>query len=514
MSLFSSLVNTTHRKWWILFAMSISLGMTLIDQTAVAIAIPKIQQAFKLSNGQLQWIMNAYILVLAVFLSIGGCLGDQYLHHRVFLAGLLIFLFASITCGLAPNITCLITSRAIQGFGAALILPNSAVLIMSAFEPSEKGKAMGIYLGSALLFLPIALLMGGFFTQFLSWRLIFLINIPLCIVCFSITFYLIRSIPVIKVKKKLDWSGFIILAIALSSFVFALMEINYLDQSISIALFLMSILFFIMYYYHVLRSKNPIVDFRIFNNKLLLCSSLLTFSMSILTSIFVFDAIFYQEVLGYKPAITGLLFLPSILCVMIAAPIAGKIFDRYGYRLPVMIGLLLILLGLFANATLLHYQNYWYLLPGLICINVGSPFVSSPINTAALSSVEELKRGAVSGILNTVRQVSNSIHLALFTAIIIGTNRYFLKKFISENHVLDQNVSVAGLENLLTHPYSTTATTLFSQEQLTSLYVNIKMFYTLAYSISLYLAALIMILTLFCTIKLFRMKDDTSDSRV
>lgn len=513
MFLLSSLQHSSHRKWWLLIAMSLSLGMTLIDQTAVAIAVPKIQQAFQLSTSLSQWIINAYLLVLAVFLSIGGRLGDQYQHHRVFLVGLVIFLLASITCGLAPSINSLLISRVIQGLGAALMLPNTSVLIIGAFDPNEKGKAMGIYMGSALLFLPIALLMGGLFTQFLSWRLIFLINMPLCIVCFFIVYYLMRAVPVNKNKKNLDWIGFVILATALSLFVFTLMESSYLEKSFSIALFCMSLLFFIMYYYHVMRSENPIVDFRIFKNKLLLCCSLLTFAMSIFTSIFVFDAIFYQEILGYEPATTGLLFMPSILTVMIAAPIAGKIFDKYGYRLPIILGMLFILLGLFTNATLLQYQNYWYLLPGLICINIGSPFVSSSINTAALSSVEEQKRGTVSGILSTIRQVSNSINLALLTAIIVGTNRFFLKNFISENQVLYPNISIAGLEDLLIHPNATSATTPFNQAHLSSLYSNVKMLYTSAYSISLYLAALMMMLVLFFTIKLFRTIEYNPDKK-
>jgi EmrB/QacA subfamily drug resistance transporter len=432
----NTLANSPHKKWWVLIAMAISLGMTFIDQTAVAIALPKIQKEFVLSPVLLQWIVNAYLLVLGCFLIIGGRLGDLFQHQRIFLFGLIIFTISSITCGTAPNITWLICSRAIQGFGAALIIPNSSVLVINSFSKNEKGKAMGIYMGSALLFLPFALFLGGLFTQYLSWRFIFWINAPLAVISFLIAFHAILAKPAITViRKPFDWLGMVSLLLALSSLVFALMESTNFGFASYITLGLLgfSLIFFILFYYFEQKALDPIIKFNIFHNKLILCTCILFFSMAMLSSLFVFSAIFYQQALSYTPAIAGLLFLPDILCVMISAPIAGKLYDRYGPALPTFIGLVLAIVGLVLNANLALLENYWILLPGIVVISIGSPFVQSSMNTAALSSVSEETRGIVSGILNATRQISNSITLAVLTTTIVLSHHFLPEKYVMQN---------------------------------------------------------------------------------
>jgi EmrB/QacA subfamily drug resistance transporter len=417
-----------NKKWWIVIAMSMSLGMTFIDQTGVAIALPKIQQEFNLSAVSLQWITNAYMLTIAVFLGLGGHLGDLYQHQKVFSLGLAIFMLASLTCAIAPNDVWLTGGRVLQGFGGALLIPNTSVMIINSFDEHERGKAMGFYMTSAILFLPLALLIGGLCTQYVTWRLIFAINIPIGITCLYLVWKLFPKQVNPVIDKSIDWIGLILLVMASSAMVVALMEASTLGWSnpIILLLLLLSVIIFIFYYLFEHVQTNPIIDFAIFKNRVFLCASFLVFCMSFIPGLFIYDAIFYQNILGYKPATAGLLFMPSILCVMLSAPIAGRIMDYYGYKMPVITGLFCCLCGLVLNALLIHWQYYWYLLPGIILINLGAPAVSSVINTAALSSVGKIHRGTASGVLNGLRLLSNSICLAGLTAIIMGAYRYSL----------------------------------------------------------------------------------------
>lgn len=496
----ASLESPKYKKWWIVIAMSLSLGMTFIDQTGVAIALPRIQSIFDLSSVALQWIVNSYILTFAVFLSLGGYLGDLYQHHRVFSIGLIIFMIASLACSVAFDIQSLLVSRALQGLGAALVLPNTSVIIINTFDINERGKAMGIYMASSLLFLPLALLIGGMFTQYISWRLIFAINLPLCILCLYLVYRLIPTEPK-TTPRKIDWLGLLLLIVSTSSLVIALMEADHLGwhNPIIHLLLAVALIGFISFYWIERKQPNPIIDFKLFNNKIFLCAAILVFCLSFAPGLFVYDALFFQQILSYPPGIAGLLFLPSVFCVMFAAPIAGKLLDKYGFKLPVTIGLILIIIGLSFNGYLVLLQNYWYLLPGMMLINIGTPFVLSSINTAALSSVGQEKRGTSSGILNAIRQIANSIFVGVLTAIVIGLNHHFLEIFANKHP--DINMNVSQLEDLLHHPTRVTA---LQNSQYEMVYHTTKSIYTSAYSIGIYTIAIVMCFALICTLLLFR----------
>jgi EmrB/QacA subfamily drug resistance transporter len=489
----SSLINANNKKWWVLAALSISLGMALIDQTGVAIALPKIQQEFHLSSTSLQWIVNAYLLVLAIALIIGGHLGDLFHPGRIYLVGLVIFVIASCNCALAPNITWLIINRAIQGFGAGLFLPSSMVTIIEIFGERDKGKAMGIYMGSSLLFVPLSLVVGGVFTQFFSWRLIFWINLPLSIICFSIAYHLAKSLPSIQ-KKSFDWLGVIVSTIAISTLVIALMESSHLGWgSTAIKTLLgVSLVFFFICYYLGRQNLISIIDFSLFHQRLFLCAAFISFSTAIFSALFVFDSIFYQEVLGFKPMTAGMLFFINIFSVMLASPISGRVYDKFGYKIPLLGGLSLMFIGLLSYALLIPLQNYWYYIPSILCINIALPFASFPIRTEALFRIETRKRGVASGLFRVITQISRSITLALLMTIIYGSEHYFLAEFLKKNQQTYPNLSVFDLERILIHSSD------INPAQFNSLKEVVKSSYAISYSIGIYaVASLILISLLF-----------------
>jgi MFS family permease len=199
-----------NRKWWILLAMSSSLALVFIDQTALAVALPAIQRELNLSNSLTQWVINAYLLALSAIILFGGKIGDRLGHKRTFLAGVIVFISASILSALAESGAWLITARAIQGFGAAFMMPSTNALVTNAFPKQERGKALGIYIALATIFLALGPLLGGFLTQVFSWRAVFWINFPIALISIILA---VSSVPTWQRLEKLNidylhFSGF------------------------------------------------------------------------------------------------------------------------------------------------------------------------------------------------------------------------------------------------------------------------------------------------------------------
>lgn len=504
MDFFTNLAQSPNKKWWILAAMSLSLGMTFIDQAAVAIALPKMQLVFHLRSDFLPWIVNAYLLAFAVFLIPGGHLGTIFKVHHIFFTGLSIFLVASIACALALDTTTLITFRALQGLGAGLVLPNTSAIIINTFPEEERGKAMGIYMGSSLLFLPMALVLGGLFTEYISWRLIFWLNLPLCLFCMVFVYYTVGSSPQKKGQEQINWLDSVALILAISTLVFAIMESSHLGWNSDLIKILLccSLFFFISFYFLEKRTGNPILDFKLFTNRVFLSATIITFFISISVGLFIFEAIYYQQVLGYEPAIASLLFSPSILSIAISAPICGKMYDCYGYKTSVISGLFILFMGLLLNAKLVLMQSYLYLLPGIILTNIGISFILSTVVTASLSAVEKIKRSIASGVLQSVNKISGCINLAVLTAIIFNYNNHLIEVFWSEHQDRYPFISITALKKMLSNPHLTNSE--FNPQQLATLYEGVKTAYTSAFSLAFMICAGFTLTALFLAIILLK----------
>ena len=251
-----------NRKWWILLAMSSSLALVFIDQTALAVALPAIQRELNLSNSLSQWVINAYLLALSAIILLGGKIGDRLGHKRAFLAGVIVFITASTLAALAESGAWLITARAIQGIGAAFMMPSTNALVTNAFPAQERGKALGIYIALATIFLALGPLLGGFLTQVFSWRAVFWINFPIALISIILA---ISSVPTWRRREKLniDYLGFFISVIFISGFVLGFMEApNWGWTSLPImGLFLLSIISLITFIGWEKKIPHPLVEF-------------------------------------------------------------------------------------------------------------------------------------------------------------------------------------------------------------------------------------------------------------
>lgn len=474
-----------NNKWWILVAMAAALAMIFVDQTALPIALPSIQKEFNSSNIILQWIVNAYLVVLAALIIFGGKIGDLLGHRKIFLYGIVIFISASIACALSPTSIFMIISRAIQGIGGALMIPASGVMVINAFKPEERGKAMGIYFSIASLFLSFGPFLGGFITQILGWRWVFWINMPLACVSIILTL-LAKNYPSQGMLKneKLDWLGFFTLSITIFALIFALMEgVNYgWNSSMIIAAFLISTIFFLLFIAVELEVKDPIVDLNFFKDKIFLtCFSLLIVIQIILIST-VFWSIFLQTILGYSALSSGLIMLTALVPITFASPIAGKLFDSHGPYLTVRLGSILLMISAVWIGYFSTYQNYWVIIPGFIIFGIGAPFVISSSVTSIITYSAPQKRGVVTGLANTARQLGGAMGLALLGGIIMNLEQFHLDKILL--HARLPHYSLKALDQILIHPMTdiALAQTKFLQESVISAY-------TYGFSICMYVVA-------------------------
>ncbi len=499
-------LNDKNRKWWTLLAMSSALALVFIDQTALAVALPAIQRDLNLSNSLLQWMINAYLLALSTLILLGGKIGDSLGHKRAFLWGVTIFVSASILCALAQSGIWLIVARVIQGAGGAFMMPSTNALVVNAFPEKERGKAMGIYVGLAAVFLALGPLLGGALTEWFSWRAVFWINFPVAITSIILT---TTAVPRWQPTEKLtlDYLGLLLSIGFISGFVLSFMEgPNWgWTSSITLILFSLSTLALIAFIFWERRFPHPLVELKLFKNPIF---SIVTTVMIIIQAVgivFVFWAIFLQNVLQYSPLEAGLLLLPSMAPIIFMAPVGGHLRDKYGPTLPMFCGCSLVILSLIWIGLFSHFQRYLWLFPGLLTYGIGMPLMLSGSMTTVMNTVTAQQRGIASAILNCARQFGSSIGLAVLAGFLGSLNKWHLSSFLShapasiagikENQIDGLLVKSTSAMQVISHLSSDTAALLKT--------AALKA-YTYAFSITMYIAATLALITLLLITKVPR----------
>jgi len=422
-----SLVVKENKKWWVTFAMSACLALVYLDQTGVALTLEDIQRSLGLSTLAVQWVINAYLLTLAVFMLFGGRLADMVGHRKIFLIGMSIFLISSVFCAIAEMAWELIISRALQGLGGAMIIPTSIVLIANSTTVNERGKMIGISISLGSIFLAFGPIIGGLLTQFWSWRLIFWINVPIGLMSILLT---LLSVP--KLSKKItfsstiDWVGFSAFAISITSLVVAFMQANDWGWSspVIISLFSIFLIFFILFIRVNTRVRMPFVNLKLFCNKTFLGGNAILFLLqSCHVSSAVFWVLYLQNVLGYSAGKAGFFILPVTLPVIFCAQISGRLTDRYGSHLPIMLGMLMAVIGVLWVAFFARYYNYPLLFTGFLLYGLGAPLVIPAAMTSVLSSISQKEHGIALGIANSMRQIGGALGLSIIGAVITNVTK-------------------------------------------------------------------------------------------
>jgi EmrB/QacA subfamily drug resistance transporter len=423
------LVTEENSRWWTLGAMCFALFMMMLDNTVVNVALPSIQRDLHATLSALEWTINAYTLTLAVLLMTGGRLGDIFGRRRIFLLGVVIFGASSAVIGASPDGAVLVAFRAVQGIGAALMMPATLSIITQTFPPEQRGMAIGTWAGVSALALAIGPVFGGFLTQSVSWRAIFFINPPIAVAAVAVTLFATKESRDETVGRSIDYPGIVTLTASLTALVLALIEGNswHWSSPTVMALFTASAIGLAAFVNIELRSKAPMVDFAFFRSRSFLGSNLVAFFVTFaMFSQFFFLTLYMQNVLGYTPLETGLRFLPATFLIIITGPIAGRLADRVGPRPLMTLGLLLVSSALAIQSGLTIHSGYGLLLPGFMLMGLGMGLVMSPMSTAAMNAVDRTKAGIASGTLSMSRMVGGTFGVAVMGALVTAIGRSHL----------------------------------------------------------------------------------------
>ncbi len=421
MTRYRHLITDENSKWWTLGAMCFALFMIMLDNTVVNVALPSIQNDLGSTLSGLEWTVNGYTLSFAVLLATGGRLGDIFGRRRVFLIGIVLFAASSVAAGLAPGTTTLIASRIVQGIGAALMMPATLSIITNAFEPHERGKAIGTWAGVSALALAIGPVVGGLLTEHVSWRAIFYLNVPVAIAAVAATLFAVRESRDESVGREVDYLGVGTLTAGLTALVLALIEGNSWGWGSAgvIALFATSVVMLGAFVAIEQRVKAPVVEFPLFASRNFIGTNLIalivTFAM---LAQFFFIALYMQDILGLSPLEAGVRFLPATLMIVLIAPIAGRMTDRVGPRWLISAGLLLVSGALYWLTTIEVSTTYADIWPSFVLMGVGMALVMSPMSTAAMNAVDASKAGVASGLLSMNRMIGGTFGVAVIGAVL------------------------------------------------------------------------------------------------
>ena len=404
----------------VLAPLVIASFLLILQDTAVAIAMPAIGRDLALSVRGLEWVVTSYTLALAVFMLTGTRLAEIFGARRVFLVGLAVFTGASLAAGLVPSGALLIAMRVVEGVGSALMAPSALALIATSFAPRLRGAAIGAWAGVSSSALAIGPLFGALLENSLGWRFIFLINVPLGLLAILVAR---RTLPTTSGHRadSPDVPGLVVVGVGLFALIFALTEAGTYGWAspVVVGLLLVAIASGVLLVVIERRSRRPMLDPVLFRDRGFVGANVVTLlSTSVMCSVFFFISLYLQSVLGYSAVGAGAVFLPMTVLIFVGAPLAGHLSDRLGARLPATAGMLTIAAGLLVLSRLGLRTPLWLMLVGLGLIGAGVALTTTPTTAAGLATKSSDRETLAAGILNTSRMIGLAIGIATMGAIV------------------------------------------------------------------------------------------------
>jgi len=410
------------RRWWALAAVSLAAFMTYLDNNIVNVAIPTIQHSLHLSVSGLEWVVSSYLLTVAGLLLVGGRLADVFGRRRLFLIGMVIFTLSSLAAGLAGSGEVLIASRAIQGIGAALLMPATLAIIMTAFTNiRERSMAIGIWAAAGALALATGPALGGLISQHLHWGWIFLINVPVGVITFAIAIFYVTESRSESAVRQLDLPGLATSALSLFALTYALIEGNVSGWTAPriLGAFALAAVSAGIFLAIESRTAHPMVDLKMFRSREFSGGSgtMMIWAFGVL-GIYFFTSLYLQQTLGFSPVEAGLAFVPMALCVAVFAAVAPRIEAVAGAHRTVAAGMLLMVVGLVLFARLGLSAHYTSLLPGFMLFGAGAGLMNVPLTNAVMAATPASVAGVASALLNASREVAGLLGITVIGAVL------------------------------------------------------------------------------------------------
>jgi EmrB/QacA subfamily drug resistance transporter len=413
----------SRTRWLALIVLCLGDLMIVLDTTIVNVALPSIREDLGFTETSLAWVVNAYLLTFGGFLLLGGRLGDLFGHRRLFLIGISLFTFASIACGLSTTQGLLVSARAIQGLGGAVVSAVALSLIMTLFtEPVERAKAMGVFGFVLAGGGSIGVLLGGVLTDLLSWHWIFLVNVPIGVAVYALCLRLIPAGGGMAATGRLDVAGAVTVTASLMLAVYAIVNGNDKGWTSGQTLGLLAGAAVLMATFIALESRvsAPLVPLGLFRLRSVASANVVgVLWAAAMFAWFFLSALYLQLVLGYSPLQVGLAFLPANLIMgAFSIGLSAKLVMRFGIRAPLATGLTLAAIGLVLFARAPVDGNFIVdVLPSMILLGVGAGMAFNPVLLAAMSEVEPSESGLASGVVNTAFMMGGALGLAILASL-------------------------------------------------------------------------------------------------
>lgn len=409
-------VRKKPNKYLVLFTVSLGTILSAYVMSSLDVALSNIMNTFGFTMDNVTWVLLSYMIPYGATLPIMGKLGDQFGRKKIYVSGLVVFTVATMMVGLSWSSSTVILFRVVQGLGAAMFFPNAMTLVADAFPPHERGQAMGMWGALAASGAVLGPVVGGYIVEYVNWRMLFNSIVPISAVGIVLGITVLQESGPKNISHKIDYWGGILLVISLSCLIIALNRGSKEGWTSLYILSLFATMFFSMvsFIYVESHTRDPLVDLGLFKNSTFTAANVVGFLtfMALNGGLFLIP-FFLRNILGYTPIHAGISLLPLVACMILLAPVGGKLADRAGGKTPTMLGMMILSVALYSFHTMTAETAYPFIAVRLVLMGVGLALTMSPLSNAAMSALPKEKTGVGSGVHNLFKNVGGSVGIAI-----------------------------------------------------------------------------------------------------